>query len=358
MDEEHVSKISRRNFLAGVAGVAAASFLGIEARDVLRPVRARAHESCAAADPSLRHLAWVWQFNQDGEPEAVAENLAIHDMGVTVKTHDGIDWMSTYDVSSNAITGTYQVERVARTFEDAGVPFHAWALVKGEDPRAEAQLAASVLDAGARSLTLDLEAGYGFYVGNADTAAEFGYEFRRLKPDSQVYLSIDPRPWRAAMVPLAEFASFSNGWMPQVYWESFNSPANLEEYARAGRPTDAITPEFLLDSSYELLAPYGQPIYPVGQGASMDTSLWQRFVDHSITGGMNLMSVWRYGVANPDVWPLLKGAVPVHDAYVVQPGDTVSGLAERWSVSQEKIVALNAISDPSLIQIGQTLCRP
>ena len=44
--------------------------------------------------------------------------------------------------------------------------------------------------------------------------------------------------------------------------------------------------------------------------------------------------------------------------YVVEPGDTLLGIAEQFGVTVEAITAANDISDPDLIAVGQTLVIP
>ena len=89
----------------------------------------------------------MWQFSRDGDPFPIAATLAGSSMSVAVKTHDGTDWMSTYDQSSTAITGPERISEIASEFEAAGVPFHAWSVIKGIDPLREAWLASMALDA-------------------------------------------------------------------------------------------------------------------------------------------------------------------------------------------------------------------
>src|SRR5690606_14942260 len=121
-----------------------------------------------------RHLAWVWQFNHDGDPGEIRETLAHHGLGVVLKTHDGANWMSRYDKSATAVSGPRRVEEYANYFEQAGVPFHAWAVVKGNNPLREAKIASDVLNAGARSMFLDLEGHAGFWVGTNADAERYG----------------------------------------------------------------------------------------------------------------------------------------------------------------------------------------
>jgi LasA protease len=44
--------------------------------------------------------------------------------------------------------------------------------------------------------------------------------------------------------------------------------------------------------------------------------------------------------------------------YVVQPGDTIGSIAERFGVTEESIIALNGITNPYALQVGQTLLIP
>ncbi len=44
--------------------------------------------------------------------------------------------------------------------------------------------------------------------------------------------------------------------------------------------------------------------------------------------------------------------------YVVQPGDTLSGIAQQFGTTTQAIAAANNISDPTLISVGQTLTIP
>ena len=44
--------------------------------------------------------------------------------------------------------------------------------------------------------------------------------------------------------------------------------------------------------------------------------------------------------------------------YVVQPNDTLSGLAEDFGTSVEELMAANNLTDPNAIQAGQTLIIP
>ncbi|MBO9314185.1 MAG: LysM peptidoglycan-binding domain-containing protein [Chloroflexus sp.] len=44
--------------------------------------------------------------------------------------------------------------------------------------------------------------------------------------------------------------------------------------------------------------------------------------------------------------------------YVVQVGDTLSAIAERFGVTVDELVAANNLTDPNVLQVGQTLLIP
>ncbi len=237
---------------------------------------------------------------------------AEHNLGIILKTHTGTEWMAHQDSSHDAVSGPEQVSLLAKYFEGRGVPFHAYTVVKGIDPKREAKMAADVLAAGARSIFLDLEPWNGYWEGNAEAARVFGRELRRLQPNAVVVTVIEPRPWALERLPMAEFAAFSDALAPLIYWETFNTQPNLDAYQAYGWPPgpDGITPEFLLDVSVDLLQPYNLPIQPVGQGASPNMDAWTRFLDYASQSAMPDISVWRHGVTNPGVWDLLKERAP------------------------------------------------
>ncbi len=336
-------RTSRRRFLGiGAALAAAAAGLGLtcEPPPPSPPVPARGRVS------GPRHLSWVWQFSRDGSPEQIVSVLAQHNLGILLKTHDGTDWMSTYDESFFSASGPDQVGVLARYFETYGVPFHAWCVVKGLEPQREAEMAAQVVGAGARSITIDVEPHSGFWQGTREDALTFGREFRRRQPDAALYASVDPRPWVLTEIPLAEFASFAQGLEPQIYWETFNTSGNRSRYEDSGFPPgeNGITPEFLLDTSQKLLRDHGSPIRPVGQGASADNDAWRRFVQRALGLGMGTVSVWRYGVTGDAVWQLLRDVQP-------QPGlaPPVPGLAKGASARVVNTGScLNVRESPSL----------
>lgn len=187
-------------------------------------------------------------------------------------------------------------------------------------------MAADVLAAGARSLVLDLEGSAGFWVGAPDDARRYGDELRRLSPYGRVFISIDPRPWRINMVPMTEFVAMGDGIWPQLYWDTFDTPGNVEGYTAAGYapPGGSITPEFLLEATQKILAPYERDIVPVGQGAAADPTTWPRFAHHAWDLKMFQISDWRFGVTSADTLQYLADNPPGPEPKAPPPTPTPS----------------------------------
>lgn len=267
----------------------------------------------AATATSLKHNMWVWRFDVDGSPDEVLNRIRDAGMGVLLKTSDGADWMSRFDRSSTAISGPEKVREMANYFESAGIPFHAWSVVKGLNPVREAEICSQVLDNGARSMIFDLEPPEGNLYWQADSAAAvtFGQEMRRLQPNAHLGVAPDARPWQIPAVPLAEFSAFCDEILPQTYWQTFNSPTNRRFISERGYHVgpEGVTPELILDVTRDALAPFGLPVRPIGQGAASGPE-WERFVRHAYTLNMDSVSVWRYGTAHQEVWPTLGALAP------------------------------------------------
>lgn len=64
-------------------------------------------------------------------------------------------------------------------------------------------------------------------------------------------------------------------------------------------------------------------------------------------------------LALPASSPTLSAAAPTSDVlYVVQPGDTLAGIAARFGISLENLMRANGLTDPDIITVGQRLLIP
>jgi LysM repeat protein len=352
------NKFSRRQVLGAAAALGAgAFFLG-------GPGGVRRTEATTLTN---HHLAWVWQFSTDSEPDKLGAKLRDHGLGIILKTHDGVTWMSEYDKSPYAVSGPEQVQTLVKYFEDAGVPFHAWCVVHGSRPEKEAQMAAGVALSGARSVYLDVEPHAGFWQGTPADAAAYGAELRRLAPEANIVLSIDPRPWVIKTTPVKEFAAFSNAIAPQNYWRTFNTQANYDRFNSSGYPVppEGVSPEFLLSVGQSQLTGYGLPLIEVGQGNTDDPTEWERFIDAAYTTGVDFVTAWRYGVMPEPVFDVLLNKpakqppiAPTLANYVVQSGDTLGVIAGNFGTTVDELMAVNGLSDPNYLYVGQELVIP
>ena len=55
---------------------------------------------------------------------------------------------------------------------------------------------------------------------------------------------------------------------------------------------------------------------------------------------------------------IISGSISNYTSYTVQAGDTLSGIAARFGTTVAELVSLNNISDPNLIYVGQVLKIP
>lgn len=63
--------------------------------------------------------------------------------------------------------------------------------------------------------------------------------------------------------------------------------------------------------------------------------------------------------ATPAAGPPLATPTPAApETYVIEAGDTLSDIAERFDIDLDVLIAANGITDPTLLQIGQVLVLP
>jgi hypothetical protein len=112
-------------------------------------------------------------------------------------------------------------------------------------------------------------------------------------------------------VPIVQFASFVNEIAPQTYWNTFNSPANHRLLRERGVEVgpEGVTPELILNVTRWAMGWLNLPFRPIGEAAAPPDQ-WQRFVSHAFASNMDAVSAWRFGTANPDMWPVLANLRP------------------------------------------------
>ena len=356
-------KFSRRKFLAATLALPSSNLINTKNMEELRDNTSNEPSKLPVSSKNnsdSKHLAWVWQFQHDGDRELIRDILSEYQLGLVIKTNDGIDWMSSYDTSKDAISGPRSIEKLATFFDNANVPLHAWTVVNGAQPRQEAEMAATVLNSGAKSLFIDLEPYAGFWHGTKTDAKIYGDHLRQLAPSAHITTSVDGRPWELPNIPLEEFADFTDAIAPQVYWNLFNTYRNKLMYQESGYMPGfrGVTPSFALKAAVESLKKFNLPIHAVGDGTASDINEWYEFINESYIHNIDTLSVWRFGVARNSLWRLLGDSEPNLQYYFVKSGDNLDNLAYQWNTTVKNIVNINNITDPNFLFIGQKLQIP
>jgi len=113
-------------------------------------------------------------------------------------------------------------------------------------------------------------------------------------------------------------------------------------------------------------APYGWQILTVRSGDTLsDLAITHRstvgvlITKNAISGGGHLLAIGaRLWVPRTTPAPKPAPVAPRTATYVVRSGDTLAGIAARYSVSMRTIVALNKISLTAYLQPGQRITLP
>ncbi len=225
-----------------------------------------------------------------------------------VKTSDGSDWMGKYDNSPLAIHGPATIQRWVQVLEANDMEFHAWAVPKGVDVVAEADLIIAAANVkGVRSVILDIEPHPGFWQGGKDPIRPFMVRVRRgVGGDFHIGMSVDPRRHQYAPIFPAEWRQFVNSIHPQVYWALFER--NYDD---------------VLDEAYEVWGDYGLPIFPVLQGNApvkeMEEARSYVINFHNAKG----LSWWRAGIISAAQFAIINQPItPVPSPVDPQPPDT------------------------------------
>ncbi len=219
---------------------------------------------------------------------------------IFVKVTDGTDWMGSFDSTSDpkpdlAINGPSDVSRWVSRLARYNLEFHAWALPKGVNPEAEADLLVQVCQqAGVKSLILDVEAGTGFFRGGREAVRPLMTRLRASLPGSfHIGLSVDPRPAHYAEVFPDEWFPFVNSVHPQVYWGIFSQ-----------------TPDAALRSAYATWGKYGKPIIPTLQAYEIDRASMDRARNLSVkTYSAPGISWYVFGQIGPKQFPAVNVAI-------------------------------------------------
>ncbi len=124
-------------------------------------------------------------------------------------------------------------------------------------------------------------------------------------------------------------------------------PSRATPTSRGGRPAPAT--QYTVQPGDTLSGIASQ--FGVDPGA---LATWNGLADPNLVSPGQVLHL----TAPSTVSPAPAAAAASARSYVVQPGDTLDGIAQRVGVSVDRLAALNNLADPSLIVVGQSLAIP
>jgi len=178
-----------------------------------------------------------------------------------VKTNNGTQWQGALDSSKPnlAINSIADVQRWSTTLAARNMKLHAWCVVRGINPTAEADFIANIcLNGGVRSMMLDLEQGPFYFVGDQNAARALATSLRqRVGPDFHIGLIFDYRGTRPEQL-----------WVQSVWFPEIDSLIPMVYHFHFGQ-----TAQQALQTCYNKIGSWGKPIYPMLQGYSPGGSI-------------------------------------------------------------------------------------
>ena len=258
----------------------------------------------------------IWRAEEDYPSDvALYSDTQVPVQTVYLKTHDVGDWMSRYDHTSSAISGTSALSARVGEYNQLGIEVIAW-FVPGRDPDVDPEadidrqlaIAKAVLDSGVKGLYADVEPFAGFCNHDCRWSAEnFWLRLRSERPDAHLGVIYDPRQHHWEQSATNVWLSVADVALPMCYWETFadQPPWNDPRGCVRGRPSRT-------SERSHPAAPSNS--FPMIQGDSTPERV-RAAVEESQALGLKRVSVWRRGVMAPAVWdaviPLIEPVTPI-----------------------------------------------
>ncbi|HXG36175.1 MAG TPA: dockerin type I repeat-containing protein [Dehalococcoidia bacterium] len=247
----------------------------------------------AGGAPPAQIDAFIWQLDKD-YPGANPNDSQLPIKDVYIKTHDGTDWMSTYDSHPEAISGPAALKKVMDIYQSQGIGVAAWFVPKGLDVEKQLEMAKQVIDSGVKALYADAERFVGFCQDNCSYLANnFWSRLRAERPNAVLGVIYDPRPQHWGPSATAEWLAHADVALPMCYWESYSGQVPW------GDPKGCV-----LQAHADLakLAPGRALQYaPILQGNTTGARIQQGMQAVEQVGATG-KSVWRRGVVPAEVW--------------------------------------------------------
>jgi hypothetical protein len=183
--------------------------------------------------------------------------------GIMLKCSNGARWQGELnDFGPQAVTGVDRIGDWVETFSGHGLEVHTWGVPRakrqtGQAPdlagEAEKFILAGRVE-GVKSVSLDVEHGRFYWQGTAGEATELMTLIRQgLPPPLHVAMILDGRRNRPFQRYVDPWLPFVDSLHPMVYPIMFGRHKSIEEH---------------LDSTFNLLEPYGKPLVPMLQSVA------------------------------------------------------------------------------------------
>lgn len=242
---------------------------------------------------------YVWQFSED-YPGAEQNDAALPISRVLLKTHDGSDWMATYDDHVLAIDGPARLKQIVDMYDAQGVEVVAWFVPKGTNVQQQLTIAKQVIDTpGIKALYADVEPYAGFCTPNCEFLADnFWAELREDRPNARLGVIYDPRdPW-AGLSHAGKWLKNADVALPMCYWESF-----------FGQGAWAEPDGCLIQGYYRLLDMVGDKEIDYEPSLQGDASpaRFTKALDAALNLGSERVTVWRRGTIKSETWDAIAG---------------------------------------------------
>jgi hypothetical protein len=251
------------------------------------------HGAGSHADSSVKVEPIIWQLDRD-YPDGTPNDNALPISTVYIKTHDGTDWMATYDTHPAAVTGPDAIRNLINLYGQQGIQVAAWFVPTGSDYDTQVQMAEQVIDSGVTALYADVEPFHGFCDQDCAALADnFWARLRSERPNARLGVIYDPRVWYWDSSATTHWFASADDVLPMCYWADFVGQVPY------GDPEGCIAQA---KSDLPQLAP-GRTLgfIPILEGDSTP-DLVQQAMDASVRAEATSISIWRRGVVSADVW--------------------------------------------------------
>jgi uncharacterized protein YvpB len=261
-------------------------------------------------DRTIGLIHWVGKVMAESTISEVVATLTQLGPNVNayyIKTSDGRDWQGKFDDIANkrdlAILGTDDVTRWVAGLNAADIDCHAWSVLHGKHPEAEADLVAAACNVpGLKSMLLDIEDGEGYFDGGRTTVRTIIKRIRdNIPEDFHLALNLDARGGHPAAIHIWEWLPHVQSLHPMVYHQVFSS---------------GLQPETAVSNAFASLRQYDKPVVPMLQAYNdVPPAEMTRAAAAAFQQGAPGVTFFRAGAIGPDEFEAIR-AINIPDELI------------------------------------------